>query len=79
MTSKKDYIWSYKGQPIWMTKAMQKVILGTKHTRFLDICYPLYQLQQAHGPSGSSYNNSFKNKNIALYCYFSVALFVAYS
>lgn len=57
MTSTKDYIWSYKGQTIWMTEDMQKVTLGKKHTRSLDICYLSYQLQQAHGPSGFSCNN----------------------
>jgi len=79
MTFSKDYIWSYIGQPIWMTKHIQNVMLGKKHTRSIDIRCPSYQLQQAYEPSGFPCNNSFKNKDIILYCYFSMAVFISYS
>lgn len=53
----------------------QKVTLGNTLT-CPDPCYPL---QHPHGPSGLSCNNPFENKDIALYSYFSMALFVSYS
>lgn len=56
----------------------QKEILANNLTS-LDPCCPSYHLQQPHGPSGFSCKNPFKNKDIALHCYFSMALFVSYS